>query len=114
MPSWQPFKEDSDRAIAGMRAGASQVDHSVDLVHQSQSTLGGINTLMADAVRMVSGTSTASSQQTEAMNEIGGSISHVAAMTEQSVRVVHQTTDLMGFLERMIGRVHNAVTQYQA
>ena len=108
------IKEDSDRAIAGMRAGASQVDHGVDLVHQSQKTLDGINTLMADAVRMVSEISTASSQQTEAMNEIGGNISHVAAMTEQSVRVVHQTTNLMGFLERMIGRVHNAVTQYQA
>lgn len=34
------------------------------------------------------------------MNEIGGNISHVAAMTEQSVRVVHKITDLMGFLDR--------------
>lgn len=110
----EKIKGDSDRAIAGMRSGAGQVDTSVALVHQSQDTLDGINTLMSDAVRMVSEISTASSQQTEAMNEIGGNISHVAAMTEQSVRVVHRTTDLMSFLENMIGRVRNAVAQYQA
>lgn len=107
------IKEDSDRSISGMRSGAGQVDRCVDLVHQSQNSLDGINTLMSDAVRMVSEISTASSQQTEAMNEIGGNISHVAAMTGQSVRVVHETTDLMNFLESMIGRVRNAVAQYK-
>ena len=108
------IKADSDRAIAGMRAGASEVDHGVDLVRQSRHTLDGINSLMADAVRRVSEITASSSQQTEAMNEIGGNISHVAAMTEQNVRVVQKTTDLIASLERMVGRVRNAVTQYQA
>jgi len=108
------IKEDSDRAIAGMRAGAGEVDHGVAMVRQSQHTLDGINSLMADAVRRVSEISASSSQQTEAMNEIGGNISHVAAMTEQNMRVVHTTTNLMSSLERIVGRVRNAVTQYQA
>jgi aerotaxis receptor len=108
------IRADSNRAIAGMRAGAAEVDNGVELVRQSQHTLDGINALMTDAVRMVSEISVSSSQQTEAMNEIGGNISHVAAMTEQSVRVVRQTTDLMNFLEGMIGRVHSAVAQYRA
>jgi methyl-accepting chemotaxis protein len=55
-----------------------------------------------------------SSQQTEAMNNIGANISHVAAMTEQNVEVVHRTTTLMEFLENMVGRVHNAVAQYRS
>jgi aerotaxis receptor len=110
----EKIRGDSDRAIAGMRSGAAEVDHGVAMVRESQHTLDGINTLMTDAVRMVSEISASSSQQTEAMNEIGGNISHVAAMTEQSVSVVHRTNDLMIFLENMIGRVHNAVAQYHA
>lgn len=110
----EKIRGDSDRAIAGMRSGAAEVDHGVSLVSDSQHTLDGINTLMTDAVRMVSEITVSSSQQTEAMNEIGANISHVAAMTEQSVRVVHRTTELMTSLERMMVRVRNAVDQYHA
>jgi len=110
----ETIRGDSDRAIAGMHAGAGEVDHGVAMVRASQQTLDGINTLMTDAVRMVSEISISSSQQTAAMNEIGANISHVAAMTEQSVRIVHRTTELMAFLETMIGRARNAVAQYRA
>ncbi len=105
---------DSDRAIKGMRSGASQVSESVVLVREAHDTLNGINRLMGDAVRMVSEIATASSQQTEAMNDIGSNITHVAAMTEQSVGVVQKVTELMEFLIPMVDRVDKAVAQYQA
>ncbi len=63
---------------------------------------------------MVSEIATASSQQTEAMNDIGSNITHVAAMTEQSVGVVQKVTELMEFLIPMVDRVDKAVAQYQA
>ncbi|MGA9464146.1 MAG: PAS domain-containing methyl-accepting chemotaxis protein [Terracidiphilus sp.] len=108
------IKGDSDRAIAGMRAGATGVTGSVALVRESQQALQSINGLMGDAVRKVSEITISSSQQTEAMNDIGANISHVAAMTEQNVQVVRRTTTLMEYLAPMIGRVRNAVAQYRA
>src|SRR5208282_4007103 len=104
---------DSDRAIAGMKAGASEVTGGVTMVREAQAALQGINGLMGDAVRMVSEIAVSSSQQTDAMNDIGANITHVAAMTEQSVSVVQRTTSLMQFLEPLIGRVHKAVAQYK-
>jgi len=106
------IKGDSDRATAGMRAGASQVSSGVALVQGAQSALTGINTLMTEAVRRVSEIATSSSQQTEAMSEISANITRVAAMTEQNVEVVKHTTQLIGDLTPMVDRVKQAVEQY--
>jgi aerotaxis receptor len=103
---------DSDRAIAGMRNGATQVVNGVALVQEAQEALNGINALMTEAVRRVSEIATSSGQQTEAMGEISSNITHVAAMTEQNVSVVEQTTQLIGELAPMVVRVKNAVEQY--
>jgi aerotaxis receptor len=108
------IKSDSERAIAGMQKGSKEVARSVDLVHESEGTLNGINSLMGDAVRKVSEISSSSTQQTQAMNEISANINHVAAMTEQSVTIVKRTTTLMEFVGPMIARVHKAVAQYKA
>jgi aerotaxis receptor len=108
------IKGDSQRAIAGMQKGSTEVARSVDLVRDSEGTLNGINSLMGDAVRKVSEISSSSSQQTQAMNEISANINHVAAMTEQSVTIVKRTTSLMEFVGPMIARVHKAVAQYKA
>lgn len=108
------IKADSERAIAGMRTGATEVAGGVALVRASQDALHGIHSLMGDAVRKVSEIALSSGQQTEAMNDIGSNISHVAAMTEQSVDIVHRTTGLMEFLNPMLGRVRNAIAQYRA
>jgi len=105
---------DSDRAIAGMKTGVGEVEGSVALVRESQEVLHRINGMMGDAVRMVSEIAISSSQQTEAMNEIGSNINHVAAMTEQNVQVVHRTTGLMNELEPMVARVQKAVAQYRS
>jgi len=77
-------------------------------------TLDGITEMMGDAVRMVSEISVASSQQTEAMNDIGAHIVQLAMMTEQNVSVVQRTTTLMSYLGKMLGRVHHAVSRYEA
>jgi aerotaxis receptor len=108
------IRSESDRAISGMRAGASEVAGGVSLVRNSQDALNGINTLMGEAVRMVTGIASTSGQQTEAMNEIGANITHVAAMTEESVSIVQRTTALIEVLEPTIQRVHKAVAQYKA
>ncbi|MGO9436192.1 MAG: methyl-accepting chemotaxis protein [Terracidiphilus sp.] len=108
------IKGDSARAIAGMRSGAAQVSNGVSLVQQAQQALSGIDSLMSDAVRKVTEITTASSQQTEAMNEISANIAQVAAMTEQNVTVVHQATSIIGELAPMVDRVKKAVAQYRA
>jgi aerotaxis receptor len=107
------IKGDSDRAITGMRTGSTQVTEGLGLVREAQEALNGINGLMSGAVRMISEIAIASSQQTEAMNDIGSNISHVAAMTEQSVGVVHHTTGMIEFLAPMVDRVKKAVEQYE-
>jgi aerotaxis receptor len=107
------IREDSDRAINGMRTGAAEVTGGVTMVREAQEALHGISGMMVEAVRKVSEIAVSSSQQTEAMNDIGSNISRVAAMTEQSVGVVRHTTGLMEFLAPMIGRVHKAVAQYR-
>lgn len=106
------IKSDSERATAGMRAGATQVATGVALVQEAQSALTGINALMAEAIRRVSEIAASSSQQTEAMGEISSNIAQVASMTEQNVGVVKQTTVLIGNLAPMVVRVRQAVEQY--
>jgi len=107
------IKGDSDRAIAGMRAGATQVTSGAKLVKEAHCMLNEIDTLMADAVRQVSEITTASTQQTEAMSEISANITQVAAMTAQNVGVVKQTTQLIGNLSPMVERVKQALEQYR-
>ena len=108
------IRQDTERAIGGMRTGSSQVGEGLNLVREAHEALNGINDLMGGAVRMVTEIAVASGQQTEAMNEIGTNISHVAAMTEQSLGVVRGTTEQIDELVPMVGRVRNAVEQFKA
>ncbi len=108
------IRDDSERAINGMRTGESQVSDSVTMVQEARETLDGINHLMGDAVRRVTEIATSSTQQTEAMNEISRSITQVASMTEQNEAVVRRTTELMKVLSPLVDRVRKAVMQYQA
>jgi aerotaxis receptor len=107
------IKTDSDRAIKGMRAGAGQVEEGVALVQQARASLQEINERMGNAVMKVSEIATASSQQTEAMNEISTNITHVAAMSEQNVSVVHSANEQMNAMNPLVERVAKAVRQYQ-
>ena len=107
------IKGDSERAITGIRVGATQMTSGVALVQEAQGALNGINVLMTEAVRRVSEIANSSSQQTEAMSEITSSITSVASMTERNVGVVQQTTLLIGKLTPMVERVQQAVDQYR-
>jgi aerotaxis receptor len=109
----EAIKGDSDRATAGIRAGAMQVTSGVAFVQDAQVALSDINELMAEAVRRVTEIATSSSQQTEAMGEISTNITRVSAMTEQNMAVVQQTTSLIGDLAPMVDRVKQAVEQYR-
>jgi methyl-accepting chemotaxis protein len=62
---------------------------------------------------MVSEIASASSQQTEAMNDISSNITHVAAMTEQTEDVGQHATARIKFLAPMVDRVKKAVAQYE-
>ncbi|MGA7522475.1 MAG: PAS domain-containing methyl-accepting chemotaxis protein [Acidobacteriaceae bacterium] len=108
------IKGDSDRAIGGMRTGATQVADGVTLVQGARDTLNGINELMSEAVRRVSEIANSSTQQTEAMNEITRNITQVATMTEQNEVTVRRTTEQMQILTPLVDRVRKAVLQYQA
>ena len=106
------IKANSDRAITGIRSGTSKVDDGVSLVREARDTLVGIDGLMSGAVKKVSEISTASSQQTLAMNEISSNIHQVAAMTEHNVGAVHTATHLIAGLSPMVDRVKKSVGQY--
>lgn len=108
------IQDDSDRSIAGIRTGATQMDDAVTLVREAQSSLGEINQFMREAVRMVTEISTSSKQQSAAMTEIGSNAAHVASMTEENLRQVNHSSGLMGFLMPMVGRVRKAVLQYKS
>lgn len=108
------IRNDSERAVGGMRTGAQQVDAGLMLVQDAQHSLTNINDLMSNAVRMVAEIATASSQQTEAMRDISTNISSVASMTEQTVAAVENTTDKIEYLTPMVERVRKAVAQYEA
>jgi len=110
----ETIKGDSDRAIAGMRSGATHVSSGVALVQEASGALTDINSLMSESVRRVSEIATASAQQTEAINEISCNITRVAAMTDQNARVVKQTSQLIGGLMPMVDRVKQSVEQYHA
>jgi methyl-accepting chemotaxis protein len=106
------IRGDSDRAVGGMRTGSTQVTDGLEMVVGAHDALNGINQLMGTAVRMVTEIASSSSQQTEAMNEVSTNISHVAAMSEQSVGVVNHTTEMIEILLPMVSRVRRAVEQY--
>lgn len=104
---------DSQNAIASMRASATEMEESEAMVQQARDALQEINEHMGQAVAKVSEIATASSQQTEAMREISTNITHVAAMSEQNVGVVLSTTEQINAMAPLVQRVVKAVTQYQ-
>jgi aerotaxis receptor len=107
------IKGDSERAISGMRTGATKVTTGVALVREAHGTLEGINTLMAEAVQRVSEIATSSSQQTEAINEISVNMADVSTMTQRNLSTVSQATRLMDDLTPLVDRVRQAVEQYR-
>ena len=106
------IRNDSERAIDGMKSGENKVLEGVGLVRGAQDVLTSINTLMGDAVSKVSEIASASSQQSQAIGEISASIASVARTTEQNAGVTSRTTEKIRNLTPLISRVTKAVDQY--
>ena len=107
------IQQDTQRAVEGMRSGASQVEEGVSLVHSAQDALQKINDEMSDTIQRVNEISHASDEQREAMTLLAQNVEQVASMTEQNMAVVSQTTATVESLNCMVARMHKSVTQYR-
>jgi len=105
-------QHETGKAVDGMRTGATQVEHGVTLVQNAQGALREINTQMASTMDMVNDISHSSKEQEQAMTEMAQSVERVAAMTEQNMAVVNQTTNTVDYLNGMVERMQKSVTQY--
>ncbi len=106
------IQHDTQRAVEGMRSGASQVEACVSLVHSAQDALQKINDEMSDTIQRVNEISHASDEQREAMTLLAQNVEQVASMTEQNVAVVTQTESMVGRLTSIVERMNKSVNQF--
>ena len=106
------IQQDTQRAVEGMRSGASQVEEGVSLVHSAQDALQKINDEMSDTIQRVNEISHASDEQREAMTLLAQNVEQVASMTEQNVAVVTQTESMVGRLTSIVERMNKSVNQF--
>ena len=106
------IQQDTQRAVEGMRSGASQVEAGVSLVHSAQDALQKINDEMGDTIQRVNEISHASDEQREAMTLLAQNVEQVAAMTEQNVAVVTQTESMVDRLTSIVERMNKSVNQF--
>jgi aerotaxis receptor len=106
------IQDETGKAVAGMRSGATQVEQGVELVHEAQQALQSINTQMGNTVQMVNDISHASAEQRQAMNQLAQNVEQVAAMTERNVAVVTQTESMVHYLDQVVDRMRKSVRQY--
>ena len=106
------IQQDTQRAVEGMRSGASQVEEGVSLVHSAQDALQKINDEMSDTIQRVNEISHASDEQREAMTLLAQNVEQVASMTEQNVAVVTQTESMVGRLTSIVDRMNKSVNQF--
>ena len=106
------IQSETQKAVDGMRAGASQVGEGVELVHSAQEALQRINEEMGGTIQRVNEISHASSEQQEAMTQLARNVEQVASMTEQNVAVVNQTQSMVIRLEGIVDRMNKAANQF--
>ena len=106
------IQSETGMAVAGMRAGATQVGQSVDLVNQAESALRHIDSEMSETVRMVADISHATGEQQNATTLLAQNVEQVSSMTEQNVNVVIASNTMVGQLETAVERMKKAVRQY--
>uniref|UniRef100_Q47IA1 PAS protein n=1 Tax=Dechloromonas aromatica (strain RCB) TaxID=159087 RepID=Q47IA1_DECAR len=103
---------ETGKAVNSMRQGAQQVESGVQLVHEAQNALQEINAQMNLTVGMVNDISHSSIEQEQGMTVMAQSVERVAAMTEQNMAVVSQTTNTTDYLAELAERMNKAVNQY--
>ena len=107
------IREETQRAVEGMRAGAQQVAEGVNLVNEAEQSLREINDEMGRTMQMVAEITHASDEQQQAMTELAQNVERVANMTEQNVAVVDQSAATVEYLKSVVTRMRKAVTQYR-
>jgi aerotaxis receptor len=105
-------QNETGKAVTGMRSGAQQVESGVTLVESAQQALRAINAQMDNTMTMVNDITHSSHEQEQAMTQMAQSVERVAAMTEQNMAVVNQTTSTVAHLNGMVERMQKSVTQY--
>ncbi|MBK1680918.1 methyl-accepting chemotaxis protein [Rhodocyclus tenuis] len=106
------IQSETQKAVDGMRSGATQVETGVLLVQDAQTALTEINSQMGVTVGMVNDISHSSSEQQEAMTLMAQSVERVATMTEQNVAVVAQTHGAVETLNGVVERMRKSVNQF--
>ncbi len=109
----QSVQHETGKAVESMRQGARQVEDGVQLVQEAQQALQDINSQMGLTVDMVNDISHSSAEQEQGMTVMAQSVERVAAMTEQNMAVVSQTTSATNYLGELVERMNKAVNQYQ-
>ena len=107
------IREETQRAVEGMRAGAQQVAEGVNLVNEAEQSLREINDEMGRTMQIVAEITHASDEQQQAMTELAQNVERVANMTEQNVAVVDQSAATVEYLKSVVTRMRKAVTQYR-
>jgi aerotaxis receptor len=108
----QSVQHETSKAVDSMRHGAHQVESGVQLVEQAQNALQEINAQMSLTVDMVNDISHSSLEQERGMTVMAQSVERVAAMTEQNMAVVTQTTNTTDYLAELVERMNKSVDQY--
>lgn len=106
------IRDETSRAVDGMRAGAQQVAEGVTLVNGAEESLREINTEMDKTTQMVEEITHASNEQQSAMLELAQNVERVSHMTEQNVSVINQTDATVKYLNSVVVRMQKAVNQY--
>ncbi|WP_319241225.1 PAS domain-containing methyl-accepting chemotaxis protein [uncultured Propionivibrio sp.] len=106
------IQTETNQAVQGMRAGASQVEEGVSLVHSAQEALERIKSEMDGTIQRVNEISHASSEQQMAMTQLAQNVEQVAVMTEQNVAVVNQTESMTMKLSGLVDRMNKSVNQF--
>lgn len=106
------IQEETGKAVTGMRAGAVQVEESVQLVQEAQTALERINSEMENTVGMVNEITHSSAEQSQAMAMLAQNVERVAAMTEQNVAMANETRGMVEVLDGAVDRMTKAVRQY--
>ncbi|UCV20160.1 methyl-accepting chemotaxis protein [Ferribacterium limneticum] len=109
----QSVQDETGKAVDSMRHGAQQVERGVQLVQEAQNALQEINTQMSLTVGMVNDISHSSVEQEQGMTVMAQSVERVAAMTEQNMAVVSQTTNTTDYLTELVERMNKSVNQYR-
>jgi aerotaxis receptor len=99
-------------AVSGMRTGATRVAEGVSQVNAAADSLRRIRDEMSRTTGMVSEIAHAANEQNSAMTDLARNLEQVAAMTEQNVSVVEQTSETVDYLEGVVARMRKAVQQY--